>query len=210
LGLVRPADGGDGQADEMCNCSRASTIPRRDAPELFPVIVPLVKRERAQGKPGADCTRGPRATKSTGVGPQVNRSNAGFPCAVVYGLLRALPGDRAFLPPSPPRSVLLGSLTPASGRQDHTTSPSARSGVRLRRHPRPPHPTATFVTWATPLLSGGTRGLRPLICPTTEAEFFCAGGWTRFCRFARRVNLSQAVRADFACRRGDATRGHRP
>ena len=41
------------------------------------------------------------------------------------GFLRALPGDRAFLPPSPPRSLLLGNLTPASGRQDHTTSPSA-------------------------------------------------------------------------------------
>src|SRR5579859_834654 len=50
---------------------------------------------RAQGKPGADCTRGPRATKSTGVGPQVNRGNAGFPCAVVYGLLRAIPNEGA-------------------------------------------------------------------------------------------------------------------
>jgi hypothetical protein len=35
---------------------------------------------------------GPVQQKSTGVGPQVNRSNAGFPCAMVYGLLRALPG----------------------------------------------------------------------------------------------------------------------
>jgi len=92
--------------------------------------------ERAQGKPGADCTRGPRATKSTGVGPQVNRSNAGFPCAVVYGLLRALPGDRAFLPPSSARCVsIVANLTPASGRQDHTTSPSAMSGARLSPSP---------------------------------------------------------------------------
>src|SRR6185312_13830044 len=74
--------------------------------------------EMAQGKPGADCTRGPRATKSTGVGPQVNRSNAGFPCAVVYGLLRALPGDRAFLPPSSARCAsIVANLTPASGRR---------------------------------------------------------------------------------------------
>ena len=41
------------------------------------------------------------------------------------GLLRALPGDRAFLPPSPPRSLLLKNLASASGCQDHTTSPSA-------------------------------------------------------------------------------------
>ena len=159
---------------------RTPTSPQHDVPEPCMNFAALTM-VRAQGKPVPIAPMGPVQQKSTGVGPQVNRSNAGFPCAMVYGLLRALPGDRAFLPPSPPRSVLLGSLTPASGRQDHTTSPSARSGVRLRRHPRPPHPTATFVTCATPLLSGGTRGLRPLICPTTEAEFFCAGGWTRFC-----------------------------
>src|SRR6478672_11339627 len=44
---------------------------------------------------------------------------------MVYGLLRALPGDRALLPPSPARSLLLANLAPASGRQNHTTSPSA-------------------------------------------------------------------------------------
>src|SRR5246500_2145580 len=41
------------------------------------------------------------------------------------GFLRALPGDRAFLSPSSLRSLLLKNLTPASRRQDHTTSPSA-------------------------------------------------------------------------------------
>jgi hypothetical protein len=40
-----------------------------------------------------------------------------------YGLFRALPGDRALLPPSPADTS--ASLTPASGCQDHTTSPSA-------------------------------------------------------------------------------------
>jgi len=41
------------------------------------------------------------------------------------GFLRALPGDRAFLPPSSLRSLLLKNLISASGYQDHTTSPSA-------------------------------------------------------------------------------------
>jgi hypothetical protein len=59
-------------------------------------------------------------------------------------LFRALPGDRAFLPPSPPkklaRSLLLENLTPASGRQDHTTSPSAghtpvKRAARVHRIP---------------------------------------------------------------------------
>jgi hypothetical protein len=31
-------------------------------------------------------------------------------------------------------------LTPAPGRQDHTTSPSAIGAVRRSAHPRPPHP----------------------------------------------------------------------
>jgi hypothetical protein len=56
---------------------------------------------------------------------QVTPESPGIPRAMVYGLFRALPGDRAFLPPSSLRSLLLKNLTPASGRQDHTTSPSA-------------------------------------------------------------------------------------
>src|SRR6202171_6449273 len=55
---------------------------------------------------------------------------------------RALLGDRALLPPSPCGLKVLSSpvepneppqdLTPASRRQDHTTSPSASSAVVLR------------------------------------------------------------------------------
>ena len=55
------------------------------------------------------------------------------------GFLRALPGDRACLPPSPAK-LPLANLTPASRRQDHTTSPSASRRPRLWRRPRPPHP----------------------------------------------------------------------
>ena len=44
------------------------------------------------------------------------------------GFLRALPGDRACLPPSP-AELSSANLTPASGRQDHTTSPSARGAL---------------------------------------------------------------------------------
>jgi hypothetical protein len=78
--------------------------------------------------------------KSTGVGPQVQPESLRLSRAVVYGLLRALPGDRAFLPPSSLKSLLLKNLTPASGRQDHTTSPSAGPRSRQKRRPRPPHP----------------------------------------------------------------------
>jgi hypothetical protein len=57
------------------------------------------------------------------------------------GFLRALPGDRALLPPSLKR-ITPPNLTPASGCQDHTTSPSARAAPRQRAALRPPHPAA--------------------------------------------------------------------
>jgi hypothetical protein len=44
------------------------------------------------------------------------------------GLLRALSGDRALLSPSPAKTVS-ADLAPASGRQDHTTSPSAPASL---------------------------------------------------------------------------------
>src|SRR3954453_2936990 len=43
------------------------------------------------------------------------------------GFLRALPGDRAFLSPS--SADRSANLTPASRRQDHTTSPSASASL---------------------------------------------------------------------------------
>ena len=54
-----------------------------------------------------------------------SRNSPAFPAQWFYGLYRALPGERACLPPSPLRSLLLKSLAPASRRQDHTTSPYA-------------------------------------------------------------------------------------
>jgi hypothetical protein len=81
-----------------------------------------------------------------------------------------------------PREVLLpANLTPASGRQDHTASPSAATAFvmrRLRVHRIPPRVRDDR---DPPLSSGETREARSLICPTGEAEFcpsgcFVAGG----------------------------------
>jgi hypothetical protein len=94
------------------------------------------------------------------------------------GFLRALPGDRAFLSPSPVE-VTSTNLTPASRRQDHTTSPSAGRRVRLRaacvhRIPRP-----TFVTIAKrPFVWAGTRESIKLFLPGGEAKYFLKWGWT--------------------------------
>src|SRR3979409_2526244 len=73
------------------------------------------------------------------------------------GFLRALPGDRACLPPS--SADCSADLTPASGCQDHTTSPSA-SAPFVSVPPRPPHP-APYVRddRETPLCGGGTAAV---------------------------------------------------
>jgi hypothetical protein len=120
---------------------------------------------RMPNAPAASCAlvvvERTRVTTSTPESPDVPARN-GF-----NGFLRALPGDRALLPPSPTDMVLSkpgradvtsANLTPASGRQDHTTSPYAATSlvrVLLTAHksfdppcdpvarktlPRPPHP----------------------------------------------------------------------
>ncbi len=109
----------------------SSAFSRRVTPELCVLFHPP-RYQRAQGKPGAGCTRGSRATKSTGVGPQVQPKHSGFPCAVVLTVSFALsPVTGLSCHRRPRQLLLLASLAPASGRQDHTTSPAAfvRSSV---------------------------------------------------------------------------------
>src|SRR6266849_757325 len=80
--------------------------------------------------------------------PQVHRINRPSLRNGFNGFLRALPGDRALLPPSlARRGSVFANLAPASGRQDHTTSPSAATSFVLRTVstvrltlPRPSHP----------------------------------------------------------------------
>jgi hypothetical protein len=58
---------------------------------------------RAQGRPGAGWHPQVRAPKEcTRGGPQVGQS-PGLPCAMVYGLLRALPGERCTIAPVAPQ-----------------------------------------------------------------------------------------------------------
>jgi hypothetical protein len=100
-------------------------------PKFCTKIVP--REMRAQGTPGARCTRG-LVCKSDRKRTRAHRFSGGnpaFPAQWCYGLFRALPGDRAFLPPSPAR--LSANLMPASGHQDHTSSPSACQRSRQKR-----------------------------------------------------------------------------
>src|SRR6476661_8955355 len=90
--------------------------------------------------PGARCTRSRACSvESTRVSHHGRTGITGIPARNGFnGFLRDLPGDRACLSPSP--ALLLADLTPASRRQDHTTSPSAsarfvKRAARVHRIP---------------------------------------------------------------------------
>ena len=177
--------------------ARAIILAARHARALHDIRA--LMKQRAQGKPGADRTRGPRATRSTGVGPQVNRSNAGFPCAMVYGLLRALPGDRAFL------ATFTGAMR-QHRRQLERQHRGART-TRLRRprvqafvsrhDPRPPHPAATFVTCATPLLIGRDARIDITDLPDDGSGIFLREGMDRVLMIWPPGRCAAAVAAGF-------------
>jgi hypothetical protein len=66
-------------------------------------------------------------------------------------------------------------LTPASGRQDHTTSPSASAPFVEPCWPRPPHPAHVRDDRETPLW-GWDRIAIFLFLPNREAKNFCKQG----------------------------------
>ena len=122
---------------------------------------PRIKK-RAQGMPVPQCTRslvrknGKHTSKSTTGPPE----RSGTPCAMVLTVSFVISlVSRAFLPPSRVRCAsIVTHLTPASGRQDHTTSPSAKVPLVSSAQPRPPHPAPTSVTIAKrPSFEGAGR-----------------------------------------------------
>ena len=125
------------------NCQRAEhNNPRsRDAiaPEVWTNT--LVKTEGAgnAGRPMRPiAARAMVAIERTRVS-QVTPESPGIPRAMVLTVSFALSLVTGLSCHHRPRS-LPANLTPASGRQDHTTSPSATSVARLAPPPRPPHP----------------------------------------------------------------------
>ena len=90
-----------------------------------------ITAQEGVGNAGCSCTRSLACRKVTRELVTTDTPKTpGIPARNGFnGFLRALPGDRAFLSPSPMNRST--DLTPASGRQDHTTSPSA--GQRIRQ-----------------------------------------------------------------------------
>ena len=159
--------------------------------------------------PGARCTRSPLCNvESTGVEATGTPESPGIPARNGFnGLCRALPGDRALLPPSPrgyltcPHPVgptcLPQDLTPASGRQDHTILPSAsnisrqRAGNRsqvfrpaLRSHRAQDAAASTasrpYVRddGQRPSVWDGMRKVLEVIWGLRKPKYFCKEDWT--------------------------------
>ena len=146
----------------------AFAFSRRDASEFVHQFHPP-RKKRAQGRPGAGWHPWSACNKRARSRPQVQPKTSGLPCAMVLRLIRALPGDQALLPPSSiDRST---DLTPALGRQDHTTSPSA-SRHSSRDAPRPSHPASNVRCddREAPLLWRRDARMIVVICPTTQRQ----------------------------------------
>ena len=103
---------------------------------------------------------------------------------MVYGLLRALPGDHRFVDPVIRATRWrLANLTPASGRQNHTASPSASGALvsrTARGHRIPPRERGDRVS---PLCWDGTAETMLLIFRIVKGYFrksevnpTCGGG----------------------------------
>ncbi len=132
----------------------------------------LPPSEEQEGAGKAGCALHPRSrvqqcTKKRTRAYRSSGGNPAFPARwfTAYSALSPVTGLSCH---RHPREVLLpANLTPASGRQDHTASPSARLAFvcrKLRVHRIPPRVRDDR---EPPLSSGETRGARALICPTS-------------------------------------------
>jgi len=151
----------------MYSRSRGTLRPRSEGNVRPP------KTERAQGMPGARCTRDLVCNvhkKNAHTSIQGSGGNPTFPAQWLYGLLRALLGDRAFLPPS--LANYSANLTPASGRRDHTTSPYASAPFVKSASASTASHRAFRDDREPPLLSGETGRFYPVICPIAKAKYF--------------------------------------
>jgi hypothetical protein len=154
--------------------------------------------EDREGAGNAGCTPHPRsrvqcAQKTAHTSIQGSGGNPTFPARWLYGLYRALLGDRAFLPPSPANES--ANLTPASGRRDHTTSPYASAPFVKSASTSTASHRAFRDDREPPLLSGETDGFNSLICPTAKAEYFRSWGLTQLPKIRSDLPVGPICRA---------------
>ena len=122
----------------------ASAFSRRDGARALRRLPPSIRtrgrrESRVRAAPAVSCAN---MHKKTHTSIQVQRRHPGLPCAMVYGLLRALTGDRAFLPPSSARSFASRELDTSVGVSGPHGFTVRSSHARQSQLSRPPHPTA--------------------------------------------------------------------
>ncbi len=155
---------------------QSTPSPPRDAIRPSFANTSALRDERAQGMPGARCARSLACNerKHTSKSPRSHRKHPAFPARWFYGFLRALPGDRAFLSPSPAQcaSIVakLDISVGISGPHDFAVRDAAP--LVWRRHTRPSHPAPNVRDdRETPLLiRRRTREEEPLICPSGQVR----------------------------------------
>src|SRR5260221_13926890 len=124
------------------------------------------------------------ATKSTRVSNQGHTASAGIPCTMVLTVSFVLSPVTGLFCHRHFAGHVPRTLAPASGRQDHTTSPSvAASFVRVLfprlTLPRPSHPAPNVRDdRERPSCGCGTGERKPLIWVRRKAEYFCNRDWT--------------------------------
>jgi hypothetical protein len=162
---------------------------RNDGEHAF-AISPLVSREfcqqisalfekRARGMPDARCVRSRACSVvSTRVSHHGHTGITRHPRAMVYGLFRALPGDRACLSPSPRgvSSTKLDASVGASGPHGFAVRLKRIRQSAIRVHRIPPHVRDDRETPLEKRQDG--KGCK-VIWVGREREYFCRRGWTR-------------------------------
>jgi hypothetical protein len=156
---------------------------------------------------------------------RVHRNHPAFPHAMVLTVSFVLSPVTGLFCHRHPRIKVLSkpgradltsaNLTPASGRQDHTTSPSATTSLvrslcdrsQAFRLALQPHRAQNAAASTASLPASVTIAIRPsggvgwrefveMICPTGEAKYFCKGDWTASIRLIRFNKSLFARRAD--------------
>jgi hypothetical protein len=156
-------------------------ISRRDAPEFCRTVVPPGKRgrreDRVRAAPAVSCAcafkeKRTRAYRFSGNTPA-------FPARWLYGLYRALLGDRACCHRRSREALAswkLDTSVGVSGPHDfavrnNIVRPHALSARRYHRVHRIPRPTSVTIA-IRPSCGRETGELVALICPTGKAEYF--------------------------------------
>ena len=117
------------------------------------------KKKRAQGRPGARCTRG-LVCKQTSKNAHEHTGSAETLRPSLRNGLRLIPcsprrDQSLFVTVANVIRSIIADLTPAIGASGPHDFAVRFSRARQSQPSRPPHPTARFVTCATPLLPGG-------------------------------------------------------